>query len=99
MRAYERYFIRTVPLKHRFAIILGERGVGKTTTLIQYLLKTTDGDQLSNDILYVQADHLLIGTTTLYEIARELLSYVAGNVSHRRSPQISKLVDGTQKHL
>jgi predicted AAA+ superfamily ATPase len=69
MRAYERYFIRTVPLKHRFAIILGERGVGKTTTLIQYLLKTTEGDQLSNDILYVQADHLLIGTTTLYEIA------------------------------
>ena len=28
---FRRYFISTTPLKHRFAIILGERGIGKTT--------------------------------------------------------------------
>lgn len=68
-RAYERYFIRTVESKHRFMIILGERGVGKTTTLIQYLLSHSKGDVLSDEILYVQADHFLMQQTTLYEVA------------------------------
>lgn len=66
---YRRYFIETTPLKHRFSIILGERGIGKTTTLIQYLLDSTDQNPLSETILYVQADHFLMGKTTLYEIA------------------------------
>lgn len=66
---YQRYFIRNTSIKHRFAIILGERGVGKTTTLIQYLMKTANDDPLSSKIFYVQADHFLIGNTTLYEIA------------------------------
>jgi uncharacterized protein len=66
---YRRYFIERTPLKHRFSIILGERGIGKTTTLIQYLLDSTDQDPLSETILYIQADHFLMGRTTLYEIA------------------------------
>lgn len=66
---YRRYFIETTPLKHRFSIILGERGIGKTTTLIQYLLDYTDQDLFSDQILYIQVDHFLIGGTSLYEIA------------------------------
>lgn len=66
---YRRYFIKTAELKHRFFIILGERGIGKTTTLIQYLLDVVDQNPLSDKILYVQADHFLMGQTTLYEIA------------------------------
>lgn len=66
---YRRYFIKNTPLKHRFSIILGERGIGKTTTLIQYLLDFTDQNPLSEEILYIQADHFLMGKTTLYEIA------------------------------
>ena len=30
---FRRYFISTTPLKHRFAIILGERGIGKQQLL------------------------------------------------------------------
>jgi uncharacterized protein len=66
---YRRYFIENTPLKHRFAIILGERGIGKTTTLIQYLLDFANQNPLSEKILYIQADHFLIGNTTLYEIS------------------------------
>ncbi|MBA3602211.1 MAG: ATP-binding protein [Parachlamydiaceae bacterium] len=66
---FRRYFIETTPLKHRFSIILGERGIGKTTTLIQYLLDSTDQNPLSEKILYIQADHFLMGKTTLYDIA------------------------------
>ncbi len=68
---YKRYFIRKMPVKHRFSIILGERGIGKTTTVIQYLLDSVKGDFLSDKILYVQADHFLVRGMSLYEIAEK----------------------------
>jgi hypothetical protein len=72
---YQRYFIRTIPLKHRLVVILGERGVGKTTTIIQHLLATVAGDKLSDKILYVQADHFLVQGKTLYEIAETFVQF------------------------
>lgn len=68
---YRRYFIRNTPLKYRFSIILGERGIGKTTTLIQYLLDYADQNALSNEIIYIQCDHFLMGKTSLYELAEQ----------------------------
>lgn len=72
---YQRYFIRTIPLKHRLVIILGERGVGKTTTIVQHLLATAAGDKLSREILYIQADHFLVQGKTLYEIAENFVKF------------------------
>lgn len=69
--SYRRYFIRATPLDQRLSIILGQRGIGKTTSLIQYLLDKANNDKLSSQILYVQADHFLIRNTTLYEIAEQ----------------------------
>lgn len=69
--AYERYFIRNTKLAHRMSVIVGQRGVGKTTTLIQLLLKKVGGDRFDKRILYVQADHFLLGETSLYEIAEQ----------------------------
>ena len=77
--AYRRYFIKTTRLQHRFAVILGERGIGKTTTLIQYLMDAAQNNALSNDIFYVQSDHFLLGKTSLYEIA-ETFSQLGGKV-------------------
>ncbi len=68
---YRRYFIRTTTLSHRLSIIVGPRGVGKTTTLVQTLLDFVDGDHLDHRILYIQADHFLIGSISLYEIAEQ----------------------------
>ncbi len=68
---YERYFFRSNSLDHKFAIILGDRGIGKTTTLVQYLMKHAQNDIHSPKILYVQSDHILLGSLTLYEIAEE----------------------------
>jgi uncharacterized protein len=70
-QTYERYFLKNNPLDHRFSIILGDRGIGKTTTLVQYLVQYADGDIFSPKILYIQSDHILIGTISLYEIAEE----------------------------
>ncbi len=68
-RDYRRYFLRDHPLESRFSIILGPRGVGKTTAMVQYLLDATDHDRLNPQILYVQADHFMVKRYSLYEIA------------------------------
>lgn len=78
-QAYKRYFIQETPLKQRLSILLGQRGVGKTTTLVQYLLSHTNGDRFSAKILYIQADHFLMRNTTLYEIV-EAFSALGGEL-------------------
>jgi uncharacterized protein len=56
------------------SIILGPRGVGKTTTLVQLLLDFAQQDYFSEKILYVQADHFVMDDLTLYEIAETFQS-------------------------
>jgi predicted AAA+ superfamily ATPase len=66
---YHRYFFYRHLLSSRFSIISGPRGIGKTTTLIQYFLKFTNGQIFSRDALYISADHFLLAQCSLYEIA------------------------------
>ena len=61
---YQRYFIRENSIKHRLSIILGQRGVGKTTTIAQYM-----GMHAEVKSLYVSMDSFLIGDLSMYEIA------------------------------
>jgi uncharacterized protein len=70
-REYRRYFVLNTKLAHRLSLLRGQRGIGKTTSLIQYLLQHAKGDKLSNKIMYVQADHFLLDNTSLYEIAEQ----------------------------
>ncbi|OGN59814.1 MAG: hypothetical protein A3F40_04145 [Chlamydiae bacterium RIFCSPHIGHO2_12_FULL_27_8] len=75
---YKRYLIENKDFKNnRLYIIIGQRGVGKTTTLIQLLLERANGNILNDEILYIQADHFKIGDKTLYEIA-EAFSLLGG---------------------
>ena len=65
-RPYVRYFIKQHTFEHRFTIIQGQRGVGKSTVLVQLLR----GLGLSaRQILYVPVDHFLVKNFSLYEIA------------------------------
>lgn len=68
-KPYRRYFLQRNSLNHRFAIIVGERGVGKSTAMVQHLLDTVGGNIGSDEILFVQADHIAFRNHTLYEIA------------------------------
>lgn len=72
---YRRYFIRETELSHRLNLIIGARGVGKTTTLVQHLLDYVKGDVASQKILYVQSDHFLVSPYTLYDIAEQFVLY------------------------
>lgn len=70
-KPYRRYFLEKYPLASRFSIITGQRGVGKTTAMIQKILSTNDDDILSKNALYVPVDHFIVGGRSLYEIAEE----------------------------
>ncbi|PHS39841.1 MAG: 3-dehydroquinate dehydratase [Sulfurovum sp.] len=61
---YKRYFIKEDKIKHRLTIITGQRGIGKTTTIAQYMAKYPEVKSL-----YVSMDSFLIGELSMYEIA------------------------------
>lgn len=65
-RPFARYILAHKGMSHRCAVLLGQRGVGKTTTLIQHLLRY---DETAQSVLYIPCDHILLGTHTLYDIA------------------------------
>ncbi len=65
---YKRYFINTVDFSHRLTIILGARGIGKTTTIAQYIHKNHN----DNKALYVNMDDIQnTSKFTMLEIAEE----------------------------
>jgi len=61
---YQRYFIKEDKIKHRLSIITGQRGVGKTTTIAQYMAQHEEWKSL-----YVSMDSFLVGELSMYEIA------------------------------
>ncbi len=70
-KPYKRYFLEKHPLASRFSIIIGQRGVGKTTAIIQKILSANDDDIFTKNALYVPVDHFIVGGRSLYEIAEE----------------------------
>jgi uncharacterized protein len=79
-RPYKRYFLQEQNLARPLGIILGQRGVGKTTAMVQHLLKVAGEDPLSEGILYIQADHFLIGERSLYEIAEQFFNHGGNSI-------------------
>ena len=70
---FMRYFFSSCTNPPRMLFIIGPRGVGKTTCLLQYLIKYSRQNPLSEKILYVPADHILVEKVGLYEIANNFL--------------------------
>ncbi|MDD5090287.1 MAG: AAA family ATPase [Candidatus Wallbacteria bacterium] len=54
----------------RLSFLTGQRGVGKTTAVVQYAMQFCANDTTSEDVLYVQTDHFLV-RSSIYEIAEE----------------------------
>ena len=70
---FKRYFIGSKDLSHRLIVILGQRGIGKTTTLAQLASKNKDSlylslddIEISNDITSIIREFVLIGGKYLY---------------------------------
>jgi len=65
-RPYVRYFIKQHTFEHRFTVIRGQRGVGKSTVMVQLLRQLGLGNR---QLLYVPVDHFSVKNFSLYEIA------------------------------
>lgn len=61
--------------KQRLTVLVGQRGIGKTTIIAQYLLSQAaqNNNPLSKNILYVPSDHFLLNNTSLYSIAEQFV--------------------------
>ena len=69
---YERDLLHKINSKNKIIGIVGAKGVGKTTLILQFMKK----QNLSNDeMLYISVDHPLMSSTTILEIAKEFASY------------------------
>jgi predicted AAA+ superfamily ATPase len=73
---YKRYFFDEVNFNNKLIGIIGDRGIGKTTFLLQYL-KGLDLPQSQK--LYVSAEFLLMSSLDLYELAHDFVK-VGGKV-------------------
>ncbi|MDQ7042992.1 MAG: AAA family ATPase [Sulfurimonas sp.] len=65
---YKRYFFHTINFNDKMLGILGSRGAGKTTVIIQYLNSL---EMPLSKKLYISADSILTSSLSLYEIADE----------------------------
>jgi len=72
-RPFKRYLLGCDPFRSPLTILLGQRGVGKTTLIVQYLLGQFK-DPFSEAFIYVPMDHFILGTRSMYEIAKEFES-------------------------
>ena len=69
---FKRYLYKQINWNNRLIAIIGARGVGKTTLLLQHI-KDTYKDL--NEVLYVSLDNLYFGKHTLSEFADEFVKY------------------------
>jgi len=69
---FKRDLLKQIKFKNRIIGIIGAKGVGKTTLLLQHMKELN----LSNDeMLYISVDHPLMSSTTILDIAKEFASY------------------------
>lgn len=73
-RPYRRQFCQASPFAGRCSILAGQRGVGKTTAVVQHLVETCPDHLTSRACLYLPADHFVVAQMPLYEIARDFVN-------------------------
>jgi uncharacterized protein len=69
-KKYKRDFLKNNEFENRLNIFVGQRGIGKTTILVQYLLEQVNHEILSQKILYIPVDHVLLTDIFLYDVAQ-----------------------------
>jgi len=68
---YERDLLYKLNLNNRLIGIVGAKGVGKTTLLLQFMKKSKFS---SSEMLYISVDHPLMSSTTILEITKEFVA-------------------------
>ena len=73
---YKRFLFETIDFDAKLIGLIGARGAGKTTLVLQYLHSLTKEQKLQSDeYMYVSCDHPLMASKTLFEIAEDFNAY------------------------
>lgn len=89
---FHRFMYNNINLELRMQGVLGPRGVGKTTLMLQ-LIKDKCADK--NDVLYFSADHIYFEQTRLYDFVNEL--YEVEGMRHLFIDEIHKYKNWNQE--
>ena len=71
-KRFQRFLFYEIDWNARCIGIVGARGVGKTTLVLQYYLHNFNTPE---ECLYFSADHVIVAGAGLYNIAREFFAY------------------------
>jgi predicted AAA+ superfamily ATPase len=69
---YRRFLFEKIDFSSKLIGLIGARGAGKTTLVLQYLKSQK---LKSDEYLYISCDHPLIASKTLFDIAEEFAKY------------------------
>jgi len=70
-KAFHRYMYDRFPWEGRMVGLVGPRGVGKSTLLLQHMAESSDREQS----LYISADSLYLATRTLVDLTDSFVKY------------------------
>ncbi len=70
-RPFRRYLMGQDPFSSRCTLLTGQRGVGKTTCLVQHLVDRYPDYLTSARCLYLPVDHFVVAQKPVYEIATD----------------------------
>jgi len=70
-RPFRRYLMGQDPFSSRCTLLTGQRGVGKTTCLVQHLADQYPDYRTSLRCLYLPVDHFVVAQRPVYEIATD----------------------------
>ena len=68
-RPYQRRLPMGAGFRGRCDLVTGQRGVGKTTLVVQFLIRKYPDHAVSRKCLYLPADHFVVSKQALYEVA------------------------------
>jgi predicted AAA+ superfamily ATPase len=73
---YTRFLFDEIDFKSKLIGLIGSRGAGKTTLVLQYLKTLAKNKNLKSDeYMYISCDHPLMASKTLFEIAEDFSKY------------------------
>jgi len=73
---YKRFLFDKIDFGAKLIGLIGSRGAGKTTLVLQYLKDLTKEQKLKSDeYMYISCDHPLVVSKTLFEIAEDFSAY------------------------
>jgi len=73
---YKRFLFDKIDFNSKLIGLIGARGAGKTTLVLQYLEKLNKEKKLKSDeYMYISCDHPLMASKTLFEIVEDFAKY------------------------